>query len=125
MFWSCPNLETFWTEVFDSISRAYGLVIDPNPLSAIFGVPPDNGQPVVMKRALAFTTLLARRLILFKWKHTSPPTHNRWIKEVLYNIKLEKLRFSIKGSAETFERTWNPLLLYLEALSITPDAEEE
>ena len=106
-------------------SQAYGVALDPNPLSAIFGVPPEAGLPLAMQRALAFTTLLARCLILFKWKHTSPPTYNRWIKEVLYNIKLEKLKFSLRDSIETFEKTWNPLLEHIELLDISPDTDEE
>ncbi len=38
-------------------------------------------QPVVSRHAAAFATLLARRLILLKWKHTLPPSYDRWIKE--------------------------------------------
>ncbi|KAF3834483.1 hypothetical protein F7725_025687, partial [Dissostichus mawsoni] len=29
--------------------------------------------------AVAFSTLLARRLILFSWKKAAPPSHKRWV----------------------------------------------
>lgn len=68
MFWSCPKLTTFWMNFFDTMSRAYGHSIPPNPLSAIFGISPDAALPVALRRALAFTSLLPRRLILLNWK---------------------------------------------------------
>ncbi|PWA29560.1 hypothetical protein CCH79_00007840, partial [Gambusia affinis] len=33
-----------------------------------------------------FTTLLARRLILLRWKLNIPQSHDHWVREVLYNI---------------------------------------
>lgn len=35
--------------------------------------------PVTTQRVVAFTTLLARRAILFKWKHVSAPTNSSWM----------------------------------------------
>ena len=121
MFWSCPRLTTFWSEIFTSLNRAYNTVISPDPLSALFGSPLQPLASKTMQTVLAFTTLLARRLILFNWKLPQPPTHNRWVKEVLLCIKLEKLRFSLKGSLERFETTWSPLLNYIESL---PDCDD-
>ena len=72
--------------------------------------PLDADLPFALRQALAFTSLLARRLILLNWRLFRPPTHNRWIKEVLDNLKLEKLRSSLKGSISTFLETWNPFL---------------
>ncbi len=50
----------------------------------------DVNISVTVQKALAFTTLLARRLILLKWKHVSPPSFDTWLKEVFTCIKLEK-----------------------------------
>ena len=63
MFWSCVKLGSFWSYIFDTLSRAYGYVIAPNSLSAVFGIAPLTGAPKNLKQALAFTTLLARPLI--------------------------------------------------------------
>jgi len=48
---------------------------------------------VMVQKALAFTTLLVRRLILLKWKHASPSSFDTWLKEVFACIKLEKLEY--------------------------------
>ena len=69
----------------------------------------------------SFTFLLARRHILIKWKHVSPSTHNRWIKDVLHYIKIEKIRFSLKGSLRSFEKTWTPFLDFGKTVIIAPE----
>lgn len=92
MFWSCPKLEVFWKDIFKSFSDIYDVSIDPDPLLAVFGTSPESTVLTVgMCNVIAFTTLLARRLILFHWKKTEPPTHNRWVKEVMCYIQLEKI----------------------------------
>lgn len=35
------------------------------------------------------------------WCHSAPPTHNKWIQEVLRCITLENIRFSLKGLLNT------------------------
>lgn len=97
--------------------------ISPNPLSAIFGISPDADLPVALERALAFTSLLARRLILLNMKLPSPPTHDRWVKEVLDNLRLEKLRSSLKSATSKFLGTWNPFLGLVDSLNLSPDLE--
>ena len=69
---------------------------------------------------MSFTSLLARRLILLKWKHVLPPTHFTWIRDVLAHIKLERMRFSLKGSLRNFEKTWIPFLDYVKTLTVVP-----
>ena len=117
MFWSCPGLATFWSEIFKTLSTAYNTTISPQPLLALFGAPLQPFASRVIQNVLAFTTLLARRLILFKWKHPQPPSHSRWVEEVLLFMSLEKLRFSLNGSLNSFEKTWRPLLSHIESLT--------
>lgn len=85
---------------------------------------PDTTPSVVTNRAVTFTSLLARRLILFDWRLARPSSHGRWIKEVLYNLNLEKLRLSLKGSAKTFQSSWSPFLSHVNSLSLAPDSDE-
>uniref|UniRef100_A0A8P4GNT1 Reverse transcriptase zinc-binding domain-containing protein n=1 Tax=Dicentrarchus labrax TaxID=13489 RepID=A0A8P4GNT1_DICLA len=121
MFWSCPKLTGFWAKIFDTLQMAYDFVADPHPLSALFGIPSNNTLSAKARHSMAFCTLLARRLILLNWKQAFPPSHDRWIKEVLYNLKLERLRFSLRGSLKSFDRIWNPLLSIIESLDIVPE----
>ena len=121
MFWSCPKLADFWSKIFDTLHKAYHCVTKPHPLSALFGIPYSNTLTVEAQHSLAFCTLFARRLILLTWKQALPPSYDRWIKEVLYNLKLERLRFSLRGSLRKFAKTWNPLLSIIDSLDIIPD----
>ncbi len=56
--------------------------IDTNPLLAIFGLAAEVNLSVMSQNALAFTSLLARRLIHLKCEHVSPPPIDTWLKEV-------------------------------------------
>lgn len=121
MFWSCPKLIDFWSKIFDTLHKAYNVGADPHPFTALFGIPHTNAFSSKAQHCMAFCTLLARRLILLNWKHTLPPSYSRWVKEVLFNLKLERLRFSLKGSLRNFEKTWNPLLSIIDTLDIVPE----
>ena len=59
---------------FETISNAYAYNVSPPPLIGVFGWfsdPTGSVPPVHLQRVIAFTSLLARRLILFKWKADS------------------------------------------------------
>lgn len=115
MFWSCTSLNTYWTEIFDTLSKITGIHIEPNAITALFSVPL---LPLSRPQAnlIAFVTLLARRLILLKWKSTIPPSHTLWIKEIFNNLKLEKIRHTVNGSSERFHKMWDPFLNYAKSV---------
>lgn len=76
MFWGCPRLIKFWTDIFSTFSFVCHKNIDPIPLTAIFEVVPEETQLSANQiELIAFSTLLARRLILLSWKKTTPPSH--------------------------------------------------
>lgn len=56
----------FWTGVLNSLTEALRSHIDPIPLTALFGIPLRPELPV--EQVVALTALLARHLILIKWK---------------------------------------------------------
>lgn len=120
MFWSCPKLSAFWSSIFDTLSTALKSKIEPHPLTALFGIP--SRPEMHVEQVVAFTTLLARRLILLRWKHSSPPTHDSWIKEILQCMTLEKMRYSLKGSLRTFHKTWKPILTHIESVTVQPES---
>ena len=123
MFWSCGSLARFWGGIFEAISHVCDRTIDPCPIIAIFGVSsPDEQICGHTANAVAFMTLLARRLILRQWKSEKPPSIKQWIKEVLSMIPLEKLRYShrtTKHAKEKFIRTWSPFIEFVENSSST------
>lgn len=124
MFWACVKLKPFWQAIFDTLSKAYDYSITPNSLSGIFGVAPSLDAPKKLKQALAFSTLLARRLILLNWKLPNSPSHSRWVREVLNNLKLEKLRLSLKGSVSSFHNTWDPFINFVLSYNFSFDLED-
>ena len=113
MFWSCPSLTTYWTKIFDTFSNICNSTIDPNPVTALFGVLPEGVQvPAHQTEAVAFSSLLARRLILFNWKKATPPSHKQWVEDVMSHLKLEKLKYTIRGSIQKFKKVWRPFQNY-------------
>lgn len=69
---------------------------------------------------LAFSTLLARRRILLEWKSAHPPKSSSLMKDLILFLKLEKIKYCIRGSTQKFYETWSPLLSYFEKLDILP-----
>lgn len=117
MFFTCPSIAPFWSSIFDSISSMCGQKITLNPLTAIFGVVPEEFSiSNSHSQAIAFALLLARRLILLKWKDRSPPSHGQWVKEVMMHLKLEELRFRIRGSTKKYKKVWQPFLKHFSAI---------
>lgn len=120
MFWACRSLNSFWTKVFEALSYIRGVTVDPDPVIAIFGTAPSEEHFTTLQmNAIAFLTLMARRLILMQWKSVRPPSFKHWVKEVLSMIPLEKLRYSRNGSKDRFIKTWTPFIEFIENISFT------
>lgn len=126
MFWVCPSLFTFWRCILKSFSEMFKTRIEPDPLCALFGLAPKvtcASLPNSAQVVIAFSTLLARRLILLKWKQHSPPSFSQWVKDVMYFLQLEKIKFLLRGSSNTFIRTWKPFLDFYDSLQDPLDKE--
>ena len=115
MFWGCPKLTPFWTAVFETFSYICNKNIDPNPLTALFGVVQrgvDISGP--QTESIAFATLIARRMILLRWKKSAPPSHKAWVGEIMSHLKLEHLKYTARGSTQKYYTVWQPFLSYFE-----------
>lgn len=116
MFWTCPRLHSFWQNIFGTFSKMCGKTVEPSPYIALFGVAPMDSPFLLRKETtmMAFCSLLARRLILLTWKDSVPPLFNHWIREVMCHLRLEKIRYTIRGSTGTFYNIWQPFLSFVE-----------
>ncbi len=115
MFWLCPNLEGYWKAIFEALSTLLTVKLHPNPLTSLFGITPDGIQlPVGGHKVIAFTTLLARRLILMRWRDAAAPSFSHWIREVLFNLRLEKIRYTIRGSEKKFSEVWRSFQTFFD-----------
>ena len=111
MFWSCSKLNTFWSNIFNTFTYICKKKVDPDPITATFGIAPNNfGISKHQSDLIAFSTLLARRLILLGWKSPTSPSYSRWVREVMSFLKLEKIRCTVQGSVQRFHKIWNPFL---------------
>lgn len=113
MFWSCASLYNYWMTIFKTLSEVTGTPLQPNAITALFGISLVP-LPKLQLDVIAFATLLARRLILLWWKSTLPPSHTMWVKEIFNNLKLEKIWYTLKGSSRKFKEVWGPFLVYAE-----------
>ena len=118
--WFCPSLYGYWSKVFDILACVLEQTISPSPFIALFGVVPPT-VPLSSYKAdfVAFITLVARRLILLRWKSSNAPSFSCLIKDILYFMKMEKIRYSIKGSTRRFTKTWGYLSSYIEDLNLS------
>lgn len=117
MFWSCPKLIKFWQLFFKTISDVLNINITPTPHIAIFGKPPDELRTTnIQNNVIAFASLTARKRILLLWKSPQSPSIKVWLHDILSLLKLEKIKFSLRGSSNRFYTHWRPLLNYLDKL---------
>lgn len=118
-FWTCPTLHNYWTSIFDTFSEVFGVKFTPSPLIAIFGVVPvDIPLPKHYSNAVAFASLIARRLILMKWKQEASPTHVQWAGELMRFLHMEKIKCTLGGSTGKFYKAWQPFLAYMKILKL-------
>lgn len=118
MFWSCPKLSEFWRLFFKAISDILDINLNPNPHIAIFGKPPDDLHVTnIQNNVIAFSSLVARKRILLMWKSKQPPSIKVWLHDILSLLKLEKIKFSLRGSPHKFYIHWRPLLNYFDDLT--------
>lgn len=68
---------------------------------------------------IVFVTLLARCIILVKWKSAIPPSQSLWMKDILNHFaQLEKLRCVLRSSLRKFPKVWDPFYDYVRRLNI-------
>lgn len=120
MFWSCPSLHNFWTSIFQSLSAIPGKALQPDHITAIFGVVRDElGVSCLHRNAIAYASLHARRLILLNWKGKSPPTYIHWVREVMLGLDLEKIKYTVRGLEDKYDKTWTPFITHIKSLPFT------
>lgn len=122
MFWSCPRLCDYWTDIFSHLSKFLSVTLSPSIEVGIFGVIPNHENFTKWaKDTIAFASLLARRRILLGWKSPLAPSASKWLEDLMMFLKLEKIKYNLRGSPEKFELNWNPTLEYIKELKTLED----
>lgn len=113
MFWNCPHITTYWNTIFQTLSKILKKQLKPEPIWALFGVKPVNVQLSDTQNSMVgFVTLLARRLILLCWKQKMPPAHSALMKDIMGHLKLEKIKYLLRGKSEIFYSMWQTFIDY-------------
>lgn len=73
MFWECPNVTSFWNNIFKLLGEITGVLTPPDPKLAILLIGLE-GFPYSVRHVVTHILLVARSLILSNWK--SAPTLN-------------------------------------------------
>jgi len=75
--------DNFWQIYFDTISKVFSRAIDTSPHTGIFGLPEDYTLYSTKELdVIAFTSVIAKQLLLLNWKSTTAPSSTQWIKEI-------------------------------------------
>lgn len=117
LFWACPKLYTFWSDIFNCLSEIHGYDIPPDPYTAILGgaryLP---SLTLLQQRTVQFGMVIAKRNILVLWKSEDVPSFKTWLAEVTSLLHLERIRYAESLSSETFDKMWEPFLTYLSRM---------
>lgn len=117
MFFSCPALSNFWQIYFNTMSKVFSRTIHISPHIGIFGLPNDYTLYSTKElEVVAFTSLIAKRHLLLNWKSTTAPSSTQWITEVMYFLKIEKIRYSRRGNLSKFYNKWQPFMDFFASM---------
>uniref|UniRef100_A0A8C5MN92 Reverse transcriptase domain-containing protein n=1 Tax=Leptobrachium leishanense TaxID=445787 RepID=A0A8C5MN92_9ANUR len=105
LWWSCPVLTAYWSEILVHIEDITGFKSDDSPQWILFHLVP---LPVNTYKASLLLHLLnaAKSLIPRKWKQTTAPTVREWIEAVERIRTLEELHYSLENQYQKYFRTW-------------------
>lgn len=84
--------------------------IVPDPIIAIFEVISVPSFSTYERLCISLFMVLAKRLILQRWKHDIVPTFDMLLSELAGIIQIEKLRFINNDKLDTFWKIWKPVL---------------
>lgn len=115
LFWYCPVLDNFWSDIFNWFSKQYKTNIQPDCNLAIFGSSEKTSTlPSYCKQVLKTGMVAAKKLILLNWKSPSSPCFKRWLNEMVWVSRMEQIRFSRRNSPKYYEKAWKPFLDLLD-----------
>ena len=54
------------------------------------------------------------------WKSPKPPSYSIWLKGLVFFLKLEKVKYTLRGSVDSFYKKWQCLIDYFNNLQTLP-----
>lgn len=121
LFFLCPILQIFWSEIFKLYSTVYNKVLKPDILTVILGC---SDQTLLcsksLQQAIMFGMTIAKRVILREWKASTPPSYSRWLNEVMSCLYLEEIRYKLTDNHDKFTKIWGPFISHIKKRTTRP-----
>lgn len=97
-------------EVLELVSKMTECIVPASMKMCLLHIYPE-GVPVnaQIHKRVDFSLLQAKRVIALKWRDTQRPNCTLWIREMSYNLALEKLTYILSGKIEDWNERDNDL----------------
>lgn len=102
VFWFCPRLISFWSEIFKTLNTAYSC-LSRTPFGSL-RCPPFPCTPKITHAFFGLRYPAGKASLPPKLERSLPPSDRMWLKGMLTSIRLERVRFSPSGSWNWFEK---------------------
>lgn len=111
IWWQCPALENFWTEVRDIIRQITETQINLDAACCLLHI--SNFPYKRYKKSLTIHLLnAAKALIPTRWKNTQAPSIKEWLRKVSEICRMEDFLAQTSDSIERYHKIWTPWLLF-------------
>lgn len=105
IWWDCPLIRKFWTDVFRYITQITTIHLEFSPAQALLHH--SNLPMKIYHRSLAQHLINAAKLCIpTLWKSTNPPTIANWIARVNKIALMEEFVHQAHDSSTKFRNTW-------------------
>lgn len=105
IWWECPLLQPFWSDIHELISRITTYTPDFSP--ARYLLHHRQGSPSSYKKTLTIHLINAANLCIpARWRNPSPPTVQDWTLRVDRIAEMEQLISQAADTPTKFQATW-------------------
>lgn len=105
IYWSCPKIVPFWTEVQSLLTRLLGVQVPWSPKLFLFGVSGLN-IPRHSRKLMGHIITAARCLVALRWKKQTPPTQSDLYTRIKDVELMEKMTARIQDRLEIHDKVW-------------------
>lgn len=97
VFWSCPVIKVYWTQILSVINDLLGISVAPSPHICLLGLVEELVPRVVERTLIGLLLFYARKMITLCWKKQAPPSLSLWKTHVNIILPLYKDTYYHRG----------------------------
>lgn len=110
MFWRCPKLFRYWSEILGLISQVFNFTIPKDLTVCLLGALDEETLTPSAHTAIIRLLYVARKLIARYWITSRVPTRQQWIDQVNKMLIREKLTYQHRKVPRKFYTLWQDWL---------------